>query len=60
MHSIGGGVGFGVRDTVKGMVPGHICIVKSVLPKVADKAKPARKTSTKAAALKAQSDADKT
>ena len=33
---------------------------KSVLPKVADKAKPARKTSTKAAALKAQSDADKT
>jgi ribosome-associated protein len=35
---------------------------KSVLPKVSEKtaAKPARKTSTKAAALKAQSDADKT
>ena len=22
------GAGFGTRDTVKGMVPGHICIVK--------------------------------
>ena len=35
---------------------------KSVLPKVSEKTavKPARKTSTKAAALKAQSDADKT
>ncbi|HSZ94975.1 MAG TPA: ribosome silencing factor, partial [Bradyrhizobium sp.] len=35
---------------------------KSVLPKVSEKTatKPARKTSTKAAALKAQPDADKT
>jgi len=22
------GAGFGVRDTVKGMVPGHVCIVQ--------------------------------
>jgi len=54
------------RDTVKGMVPGHICIVQVCftqgvcLPKAPGKAaKTARKTSTQAA-LKAQPDADKT
>ena len=26
--------GFGVRDTVKGMVPGHICIVQVCFTKV--------------------------
>ena len=53
--------GFGVRDTVKGMVPGHICIVQVSFTQVS-KASPktARKTSTQAAALKAQPDADKT
>lgn len=52
-----------VRDTVKGMVPGHTCIVKvGFVPKVQRPLVPktARKTSTPAAALKAQSDADKT
>ena len=29
MHSmVCGAKGFGARDTVKGMVPGHICIVQ--------------------------------
>ena len=66
MRSIASGhQGFGARDTVKGMVPGHICIVQvcftqvGTLPKTA-KTKTARKTSTQAAALKAQPDADKT
>ena len=59
--------GIRVRDTVKGMVPGHICIVQvqvcftqgsSKAP--VKSAKTPRKTSTQAAALKAQPDADKT
>ena len=60
--------GFGVRDTVKGMVPGHICIVQVCFTQglqdaaedCCKSAKTARKTSTQAAALKAQPDADKT
>ena len=28
MRNMVSGAGFGVRDTVKGMVPGHICIVQ--------------------------------
>ena len=51
--------GFGARDTVKGMVPGHICIVQVCFTQGFE-AKTARKTSTQAAALKAQPDADKT
>jgi len=47
----------GVRDTVKGMVPGHVCIVQVCFTQGNQ---PARKTSTQAAALKAQPDADKT
>ena len=52
---------FGARDTVKGMVPGHICIVQVCFTQgFEDAPKTARKTSTQAAALKAQPDADKT
>jgi len=29
-----GDAGFGARDTVKGMVPGHICIVESSFAEV--------------------------
>ena len=29
MPSMVGDAGFGARDTVKGMVPGHICIVQN-------------------------------
>ena len=56
------GAGFGVRDTVKGMVPGHICIVQvSFTQGLSERpVQDPRKTSTKAAALKAQPDADKT
>ena len=44
------------------MVPGHICIVQVCFTQGFEKAaaKTTRKTSTKAAALKAQPDADKT
>jgi ribosome-associated protein len=50
-------VGFGVRDTGKEWSLAPSVLSQSVLPKVA---KPTRKTSTHAAALKAQPDADKT
>ena len=53
--------GFGVRDTVKGMVPGHICIVQVCFTQGSKTtAKPRVKHRPQAAALKAQPDADKT
>ena len=60
---VSGHRGFGARDTVKGMVPGHICIVQVCFTQGCTRlnnCKTARKTSTQAAALKAQPDADKT
>ncbi len=58
MHSmVCGRRGFGVRDTVKGMVLATSVLSKSVLPNAT---KTARKTSTQTAALKARPDADKT
>jgi ribosome-associated protein len=54
---VGGRRGFGVRDTGKEWSLTTSVLSKPVLTKVA---KPTRKTSTKAAALKAQPDADKT
>ena len=52
------GAGFGVRDTVKGMVPGHTCIVQVCFTQGSRSRRV--KHRHKAAALKAQPDADKT